>query len=260
MHTILQSSAISHRALRVWQRNRDTYLRLWKTELWPPFIEPIMYLLAFGFGLGVYVTSIGGQSYLEFIAPGILAQSTMFAAAFECTYGSFVRMEHQKTFDAIIATPVSIEDVVTGEILWGASRGAFSAFAILVVVSAMGLVDWPSAVLTLPMAALGGFMFASIAMMITSITPSINGFNYFFTLGLTPMFLVSGTFFPIDGLPAILQQLAWLSPLTHVVIPVRAIASGDLYWALLINVAVVIAIGLITFYIALGRMAVRLVK
>lgn len=260
MSITLESSAISHRALRVWQRNRDTYLRLWKTELWPPFIEPIMYLLAFGLGLGLYITSIDGQSYLEFIAPGILAQSTMFAAAFECTYGSFVRMEHQKTFDAIIATPVSIEDVVAGEILWGASRGTFSAFAILVVVSAMGLVDWPSAILAVPLAALGGFMFASIAMLITAITPSITGFNYFFTLGLTPMFLVSGVFFPLDRLPAIFQQLAWLSPLTHVVIPIRAVATGDFYWGLLMNVAVVIILGAITFYVALGRMAVRLVK
>ena len=251
---------LSYRAIRVWQRNCDTYLRLWKTELWPPFVEPVMYLLAFGVGLGLYVTGIGGQSYIEFIAPGILAQSAMFAACFECTYGSFIRMEHQKTFDAIIATPVSIEDVVAGEILWGASRGLLSSFAILVVISVMGLVEWPAAILTLPFAALAAFMFASISMLITAVVPSISSFNYFFTLALTPMFLVSGVFFPLDGLPPVFQQLAWLSPLTHVVIPVRAAASGHLYWGLLWNLAFVGILGAVAFYISLGRMSRRLVK
>lgn len=256
----LSLPAVSYRAYRVWQRDRDTYLRLWKTELWPPFVEPLMYLLAFGLGLGVYVASIGGQSYLEFIAPGILAQSAMFAAAFECTYGSFIRMEYQKTFDAIIATPVSIEDVVAGEILWGTTRGLFSGFAIFVVISLMGLVQWPAALLTLPVAALAGFMFASIAMLVTSVAPSINSFNYFITLGLTPMFLVSGVFFPLDRLPPLFQQLAWISPLTHVVIATRALASGQLYWGLLGHIALVVALGAIAFYFALGRMARRLVK
>lgn len=257
---IIKLPAVSYRAWHVWERDRDTYLRLWRTELWPPFLEPLMYLLAFGLGLGAYVTSIGGQSYLQFIAPGIMAQSAMFAAAFECTYGSFVRMEFQKTFDAIIATPVSIQDVVAGEILWATTRGLIGASAILIVVSLMGLVQWPSAVLMLPLAAISGFMFASIGMVVTSVVPSINSFNYFITLGLTPMFLVSGVFFPLDALPPFFQRLAFLSPLTHVVMPMRAAATGQLSWALLWNVAVVLVLGAVAFSLALRLMSRRLVK
>src|SRR3990172_844416 len=101
--------SLSYRLFRVWQRDRDVYLRLWMTELWPPFVEPVLFLLALGVGLGAYVSNIGDGSYLQFLAPGMLAQSVMWAATFECTYSSYFRMEYQKTFDAIISTPLNIE-------------------------------------------------------------------------------------------------------------------------------------------------------
>ncbi|MEE8384577.1 MAG: ABC transporter permease, partial [Dehalococcoidia bacterium] len=154
---------VSLRALRVWQRNRDVYLRLWKSELIWPLVEPLVTLFALGVGLGGLVDLESGQPYIEFIAPGLLAVWPMWSASAECGWGSFFRMENQRTYDAIVATPVSVEDVITGEILWGATRALISTTYILVVITAWGLVDSPLAVLVLPMAVLPGVMFASIS-------------------------------------------------------------------------------------------------
>src|ERR671937_1572746 len=109
---------VTFRAYRVWQRDRDTFLRLWKTESWPAFVEGVLTLGAIGFGIGIYIREINGLSYPVFVAPGVLATSAMFSSSFECLFGSFIRMEFQRTFDAIIATPANIEDVITGEIMW----------------------------------------------------------------------------------------------------------------------------------------------
>ncbi len=227
---------VSYRSVRLWQRNRDVFLKLWRSEVPGFFAEPIMMLLAMGFGLGTYVALDDGQRYVEFIAPGIIAAYAMFSASFECTYGSFMRMKHQKTYDSIIATPLSIDDVSAGEILWGATRSVITASVILVVVAAFGLVESPWAVLVLPMAALTGLMFSSIALFFTSVAPSIYSFNYYFTLFITPMFFVSGVFFPISAFPDVMQHLTWIAPLTPVADLTRAMVSGRLgegtWWGL----------------------------
>lgn len=258
--TRLPMLAVSYRALHVWRRNLDVLVRLWKTELWPPFVEPVLQILALGFGLGAYVTSINGLSFIQFLAPGFIASGVMFTAAFECTYASFVRMEFQKTFDAIIATPANVEDVIAGEMFWGAARGVFAAIVVLIVISAFSLV--PSAlgaVLAVPVAALEGLMFASIAMAFTAIAPAIDTFNYLITLGLTPMFLFSGIYFPLENLSPPLQAAAWFSPLTHAVRPIRALALGapePAFWGDLLWMA---ALTFVLFNVALYLMKRRLV-
>lgn len=254
------STEVSYRAVRVWQRNFDTYLRLWATEVWPPLIEPLLFLIAMGYGLGVYVLPIAGQNYLQFIAPGILAQAVMFSASFECLYGSFIRMDYQKTFDAIIATPLSIEDVITGEILWGTTRGLVSGIAVLVIAGVLGLLPSPLAPLSLLVAIVGAFAFASLGMVFTSIAPSINFFNYAYTLFLAPMFLFSGVFFPISRLPEFAQRIAWFSPLTHMVIPARAIVGSQFEAGMLWDFVWLLALGLTAYYVALRRMRRRLIK
>lgn len=227
---------ISYRSLRLWQRNRDVFFKLWRSEVPGFFAEPILILLAMGFGLGTYVALEDGQRYVEFIAPGIIAAYAMFSASFECTYGSFIRMKHQKTYDSIIATPLSIDDVSTGEILWGATRSLLTACVILIVIAAFGLVESPWALLVLPMAVLTGLMFSSIALFFTSVAPSIYSFNYYFTLFITPMFFLSGVFFPISAFPAVVQRLTWIAPLTPVADLTRAMVGGQLgegtWWGL----------------------------
>ena len=248
----------SWRFIRVWQRNRDVFFRLWHSEA-PGFVaEPIIILLAMGLGLGAYVGMVDGQKYIEFIAPGIIASYAMFSASFECTYGSFVRMEYQKTYDAIIATPLSVEDVITGEIFWGATRSLMTGTVILVIAAAFQLVFSPWAALIPILAFLEGIMFASIAMLFTSIVPAIYSFNYFFTLFITPMFFFSGVFFPLSSFPEIVQNLSWVAPLTPVVRLTRALVSGEIQLNLLWVLALIIVLSALFFSISLATMRRRL--
>ncbi|MDD1729395.1 MAG: ABC transporter permease, partial [Methanospirillum sp.] len=126
-------------AYHIWYRNLLVFRKNIKVNSLPPFIEPLLYLGAIGFGIGTYVGEVDGIPFVRFIAPAVLAASVMNASFFECAYGTFVRMYYQKAFDAIMATPVSIREIVMGEILWGATRGLISAGAILLVLSLLGL-------------------------------------------------------------------------------------------------------------------------
>lgn len=251
---------ISLRALRVWQRNRDVYLRLWKSELIWPVVDPLITLLALGIGLGGLVQLEEGQKYVDFIAPGLLAIWPMWSAAAECGWGSFFRMENQRTFDAIIATPVSIEDVITGEVLWAATRALISATYILVLIAAFGAVESVLAVLILPLALLPGFMFGAIALSYTSVARSISTLNYFFAAFITPQFWLAGVFFPLDRLPEWAQRAAWWMPATHVVSVYRGLASGDLGWGQLGDVAWIALVGLLFYGVALYSMRRRLIR
>ena len=249
----------SRRFIRMWQRNRDVFFRLWHSEA-PGFVaEPILVLVAMGLGLGAYVGLVDGQRYIEFIAPGIIASYAMFSASFECTYGSFVRMEYQKTYDAIIATPLSVEDVNAGERFWGATRSLMTGIVILAIAAAFQLVKSPWAVLIPPVCFLEGMMFSSIAIAFTSVAPAIYTFNYYYTLFITPMFFFSGVFFPLSALPHIVQTLSWMIPLTPVVHLTRALISGELHLGLLWAAGLIIMITLVFFSIALVSMRRRLV-
>jgi lipooligosaccharide transport system permease protein len=248
----------SRRFIRVWQRNSDVFFRLWYSEL-PAFVaEPIIILLAMGLGLGAYVGLVDGQKYIEFVAPGIIASYAMFSATFECTYGTYVRMEYQKTFDAIIATPLTVEDVTAGEIFWGATRSAMTGIVILAIAAAFQLVHSPWAVLVPALSFLEGMMFSAIAVVFTSIVPSIYSFNYFFSLFVTPMFFFSGVFFPLSSFPQAVQTLSWIAPLTPVVRLNRGLISGEFQLDLLWSLAIIIALTALFFLISLVTMKRRL--
>jgi lipooligosaccharide transport system permease protein len=252
---------VSYRAVRVWQRDLDTFLRLWKTESWWPTLEPLLYVSSLGYGLGVYVMNLGdGLSFIQFIAPAFVATTAMFASSFECMFASYVRMEYQRTFDAILATPIIIEEVIAGEILWGTTRGVIAAISVLLVISIFGLVHSPWALVTPAVAIVEGLLFASVAMVITAIVPAIDAFNYYITLGVTPMFLFSAVFFPLTQLPELVQAVAWASPLTHAVHLQRSLILGKPSWDLLLSIVWLLVLALIAFNIALALMRRRLIK
>lgn len=222
----------------VWQRNLEAFLRTYRVNFIPPFIEPLLYLLALGFGLGTYIEAVDGVPYPVFIAPALVSISVMNSAFYECTYSSFVRMYYQKTFDAIIATPVSIDEVIAGEMIWGATRGVIYAGLMLPVLILFGVAAMPSSLLLIPFAFIAGLLFAGIAMCFTAITPSIETLNYPSFLFITPMFLFSGTFFPLDLLPEAVRYAALAAlPLTHVVEINRAITLEAVSAANLLNLA-----------------------
>lgn len=216
------------RAFRVWQRNFTVYTKLYKSSLALNFVEPVLYLAALGLGLGVFVKEINGMPYINFIAPGIIASSAMFAAAYECTYGTYVRMFYQKTFDAILATPVNIDDLIAGELMWGASKSMLYGSIIMVVISAFGLVSSPLVLVVIPVLFFSGLIFAEISMIFVAVVPGIDSFNYFYTLFMTPMFLFSGIFFPVDTLPPLASRIAFFTPLYHLVNICRSAAIGSL--------------------------------
>jgi len=216
------------RAFRVWQRNFTVFTKLYKSSLALNFAEPILYLWALGLGLGAYVKEIHGIPYINFIAPGMIASSSMFAAVYECTYGTYVRMTYQKTFDAILATPVNIHDLVAGELMWGASKSVLYGTIIMIVISALGLVDSAAVIAALPLLFISGIIFAEISMIFAAIVPGIDSFNYFYTLFMTPMFLFSGIFFPLDNLPTLVTKIAFFTPLYHLVNVCRSFAGGHI--------------------------------
>jgi len=216
------------RAFRVWQRHFDVYKKLYKSSIALNFLEPVLYLVALGIGLGAFVKDINGVPYINFIAPGIIASSSMFAATYECTYGTYVRMFYQKTFDAILATPVNINDLIAGELMWGATKSILYGTIIIIVISLFGLVGSPMIVLAIPVLFVTGIIFAEISVIFAAIVPGIDSFNYFYTILMTPMFLFSGIFFPLEGLPSIISKVAFFTPLYHLVNICRAFSNGEL--------------------------------
>ena len=219
------------RAFRVWQRNFTVYTKLYRSSITLNFIEPMLYLLGMGMGIGGLVQQVNGMSYVEFIAPGLIASSSMFAATFECTYNTYIRMVHQKTFDAILATPVSSTELVMGEMLWGASQSVLYGVIIIIVLVGFGLVHSSLILLSIPMLFVSGMLFAAIGIIFASVIPVIYYFNYYFTLFITPMFLFSGIFFPLEQMPEALRGVAFFTPLYHLVNITRGTAMGGLPWA-----------------------------
>ncbi len=256
---------VSHRSWAVWRRDLDVYLTTWKTNFLPPLLEPVFYVLAFGYGLGQLIreelTYFGRPvAYLPFMVPGVVSVAIMFWAYFETTYSSFVRMYYQKTFDAMIATPLLVEDVIVGELLWGTTKSLLAGTIMLFVLTALGLAHWPTALLVIPLAVVGGVLFSALGLITTAITPKIDSFNVPMFLMIFPMFLFSGTFFPVDILPHWAQVIAWCLPLTHVAMLVRGAFLG--WWpdAWVLSVAYLAVVAPLLFVVALLAMKRRLVK
>jgi lipooligosaccharide transport system permease protein len=218
---------INH-AFSVWQRHWLVYTKLYKTSFALNFFEPALYLVAMGFGLGAFVQDINGQPYIKFIAPGIVASSSVFAAVYECTYGTYIRMTFQKTFDAILATPVNLDDLVAGELTWGATKSVIFGITIIIVIAVFGLVESSRILLAIPFIFLGGLIFGELSVMFCAIVPGIDSFSYFYTLFMTPLFLFSGIFFPLDAMPRVVSLLAFFSPLYHLVNICRAFSAGSI--------------------------------
>jgi len=254
---------VTSRCWRVWRRDAVVWRKTWAIGFLPPLLEPLLYVAAFGLGLGTLIGAIAWHgarlSYLEYLAPGIVAAGVMNAAFFETTYASFVRMYYQKTFDGILATPLSMEEIVTGEVLWGATRSVITALAMMAALSPFGLLRWPESLLLVPVAALGGLAFSAFGMVFTGVLPTIEAFNLPVFLVVTPMFLFSGTFFPLEQLPAWAARFAWALPLTHLVHLARSVSLGLFSAQLLADVAYLAVFGAIAYVAGVRAMVRRLI-
>jgi lipooligosaccharide transport system permease protein len=236
-------------AAQVWYRNLTWYRKTFTMNILPNFFEPVLYLLGMGIGLGSYLGErIHGVSYLTYIAPGLVAASAMNGASFHATYNIFVNLRMDRTYHGITATPVSIEDVALGEILWAVTRAGIYGVAFLLVTAAFGLVHSFSVLLAVPAILLTGLLFASLGVLFTGIIKTIDLYSFYYTLFLTPLFLFSGIFFPLDRLPSWAAQVAWWTPLFHCVELMRGAYGGGFGLGWLGHLAWVVAASLLLLY------------
>ena len=248
-------------ALRgVMVREVVNFSSFWRSSTFSSTVDPTIYLLAFGFGFGSLVSSVAGYDYISFVGTGIVATTVLFAGAFPAMYSTFVKYEIQHTYDAILAAPVDTEELVTGEVLWIAARtGVYGTVPILVAMI-FGLEPSWGMLLVPAIAALAGLGWAAFGIFIAAKAQKIESFSYWQSGLLTPMFLVAGTFFPLDGLPQWAQVLGNLNPLYHCVQLVRDAVFGIDGLAALGHLAFLIGFALVAWRLAIRFMERKLIR
>jgi lipooligosaccharide transport system permease protein len=258
--SVLSPPAFSLRFVHVWRRNGLVWRKLALAAALGNLADPMLYLLGLGYGLGAMLPEVGGLPYVTFLAAGMVCSSTMMSASFEAMYSGFSRMHVQKTWDAIMNAPLTLDDVVLGEVAWAASKSVLSGMAVLAVAWALGLVASPLALLLLPLVFLAGLAFAALGLIMTALAPGYDFFTYYFTLAITPMMMVCGVFYPVEQLPAWLQGLVQFLPLTHAVALARPLMSGAAPPDVLTPLLVLTGYAGLGFYLALVLARRRLLQ
>jgi lipooligosaccharide transport system permease protein len=232
----------------------------WRSTTFSASVEPTIYLLAFGLGVGALLPrGVDGLDYVEFVGTGTVATAIMFASVFATMFGTFVKREFQRTYDAILAAPVDPEELVTAEVLWVSTRaGVYGSFP-LIVAMMFGL-DPRWWMLTVPLIGfVTGFGWASFGVLVSAVLKSIDHFSYVTSTVVTPTVLVAGTYFPLDRLPRWAEILAKFNPLHHCVQLVRHASFGWYGWVDVIHLAAILVFGLIMWRLAIWRTGTRLI-
>jgi lipooligosaccharide transport system permease protein len=248
----LRPPSLGARLYSVWYRHMRVYTRNLISNGLPPFLEPVIFLLGIGLGLGRYIAAMDGLSYLVFLATALPVTSAMFTASYECTFATFVRLEFQKSYDGMVAAPVTVCDLFVGEILWAGTKGLFFSACVVLVMAAFGAMPMPLGLVAVPLGFLTGTMFGAISLLVTSAVRNINHFNFYFTGLLSPMFFFAGTVFPLESLPRALQPVAEILPLTHAVRLTRSLSVARFSPVLLADVAFMLVVT-----VAIGAFAIR---
>jgi lipooligosaccharide transport system permease protein len=241
---------MSLRFVAVWRRNFLVWRKLAIPSILGNLADPLIMLFGLGYGLGAVLGNMGGTSYFAYLAAGFVASSTMYAATFESLFSAFSRMHVQKTWDAILNAPMTLEDVVAGEWAWAATKSLAAGVCMLAVIAAFGYAASPLALAAIPVVALVGLAFAGMGLSINALATGYDFFSYYMTLVLTPMMMLSGVFFPVEQLPAAVQAAAQALPLYHGVALARPLLLGEVPQAILLHVAVLLAYAIGGFYVA----------
>lgn len=251
-----KTPSLLQRLFSVWFRHVRVYTSNFYSNAFPPFFEPIIFLAGLGIGLGALLPKMENMNYLLFLASGLIVTSSMFSASYECTFGTFIRLEFEKVYDGMLGAPISTNNLIVGEILFVGVKGLFFSFAVLAVTWIFGIIKYPLSIMTIFVGFITGIMFAALSMFITSFVNNINHFNFYFTGLISPMFFFSGVVFPIENLPRALAYVAEIIPLTHVVRTARAFCvPGLLNFGLLLDL-----VYCILFTIVFGWLAIRGIK
>lgn len=241
---------VSVRAWRLVARNFLVWRRLMVPSLMIHLVEPAVFFIGFGYGVGALVGDVDGGSYLSFLAAGMAGYAVMNSASFEALYSAFTRMHVQRNWESILHAPMTVDDVVAGEWLWAGCKSTLAGAAMLAIISLVGLANWPSALLLIPSLLLGGLAFAAIALVFNALARSYEFFSFYFSLFIAPMMILSGAFFPVDRLPEALQTLSAVLPLRHVVDMARPLLAGETPPDWQLNIAVLLAYTAVGLWLA----------
>lgn len=250
----------SPRFLPVWRRNLLVWRKLAVASVLGNIADPLLYMLALGYGIGALVGEVGGMPYVAFIGTGMVCQSAMFTSSFEGMYSAFSRMHVQRTWDSIMNAPVGLDDIVFAETMWAASKSVLSGIAILLLIWLLGLSHSPLTLWLIPLMLLMGVAFASMAMVMTALAGSYDFFMYYFSLLVTPMVLLSGVFYPISALPPLLQQVGAALPLSHAIDLARPLVYGRVPEDALLHLGVLALYAIVGFMLALILVRRRLLE
>ena len=249
------------RLYSVWFRHMRIYTEHIFSNGLPPFVEPLIFLAGVGLGLGRYITqSMEGLAYIEYLGTGLLVTTAMFTSAFECSFGTFIRLEFHKVYDGMLAAPITVNNLIVAEIIWAGTKGLFFSFAVLCILTIFGIVRMPYSLMAPLVGFITAVMFATLSLLVTSFVKTINHFNFYFTGFISPMFFFSGVVFPIKNLPAFIRPFAELVPLTHSVRLVRAVCTNNYHLHLLLDVLYIVLFILIIGFFAIRRLKKRLVS
>ncbi|MHB9117705.1 MAG: ABC transporter permease [Burkholderiales bacterium] len=261
MSRYFRPPVLSWRFVSVWRRNFLVWRKLAIPALLGNLADPAFYMLGLGYGLGGLLPEVNGASYIAFLAAGTLCYSTMNSASFEALYSGFSRMHVQKTWEAILNTPLILDDVLLGELVWTITKSLMSGLAILIIIWVMGLYSsFALSLWAIPVIILMGFCFTGMALVVNAVSPSYDFFMYYFTLAVTPMVLLGGVFYPVDQLPPFLQQASAALPLTHAIELVRPLMLGRVPSGIVKHILVLAAYGGFGYYLALALTRRRLLK
>ena len=249
---------LSLRFIPIWRRNFMVWKKMAGSSILGHLADPVIYMLGLGYGLGGMLPQVSGMSYIAFLSAGTVCYSTMNSASFEALYSGFARMHEQRTWDAILNTPITLDDIVFSEIVWAASKSLLSGLAVLLVIWLMGLSHSPLSLWIIPLAMLVGLCFAALGLIVTALAPAYDFFMYYFTLVITPMVLLCGVFFPVDQLPPLLQTVSSALPLTHAIYLARPLLNDLVPAHFMWHIAVLLGYSLAGFYVSLVLFRKRL--
>lgn len=258
--TTYELPQFSLRFLPVWRRNYLVWKKLAVASVLGNIADPLITLIAFGYGLGSLLQNVNGIPYINFLASGSICMSIMMASSFESLYSAFSRMHVQKTWDALLNAPLILDDVVLAEMLWAATKALFSGVAILGVIFMLGIGLHRHTILVLPILFLIGMTFASLGLIVNALARGYDFFTYYFTLVLTPMIFLSGVYYPTTQLPEWLQTVSSLLPLSAAVSLVRPLILGEWPAKPLVHLAILLAYCAVGFYGATVLTRRRLLK
>ncbi len=250
----------SLRFIPIWRRHYMVWKKMAGPSIMGHLADPVIYMLGLGYGLGGMLPQISGMSYIAFLSAGTVCYSTMNSASFEALYSGFARMHEQRTWEAILNTPITLDDIVLSEIFWAASKSLLSGVAVLMVIWVLGMSHSPMSLWIIPLSLLVGLCFAGMGLIVTALAPGYEFFMYYFTLVITPMTLLCGVFFPVDQLPAMLQVVSNVLPLTHAVNLARPLLNNAIPANVLADIAVLAGYSLAGYYVSLVLFRKRLAQ